>query len=753
VGVELQELEEAVPAPRGGPSFELFEPKLHPPPARSGAVERTDLVDRMMAAPEVRVVSVIAPPGAGKTTLLSQWAERREGVAWVSVDERDNDPAVFLTYAAAALNRVETIDPRIFRTLEFPGLSIAADAIPRLTTALASMQRPAALVFDHLEQLQNRDSLDALAQLTVGMPRGAQLVIASRTEPPLPMTVLRSRGDLFEISAADLAMDAAEARALLTAAGVELDEGDVAQLCERTEGWPVGLYLAALSLKDGTHRSDALFAGDDRLMADYLRSELVQRLPQRTMAFLTRTAILDELTGPLCDYVLGSEGSAEVLASLERSHLLVVALDRQREWFRYQNLFRDMLRAELKRREPELVPELHRRASTWSEANGRPEAAIAHAQKAGDADRAARIVAMVLTPVYATGRVSTVRDWIEWFEHRGVIGQYPAISVQAALFSALLGHPGRAESWAAAAETGDTSGPGLGGESSEAWLALLRSFLCRDGIDQMRADAVLARDKLRPASAWRPTALLLEAVADLFDGDDDRADSSFAHAYDVAIDCGAVLAATVALAERALIHAARYDWSEAERFAEQALSNVDSLYVIGNATTAFVYAVNARTLLHRGEIPRAEQQLALAARLRPLLTYAVPTLSAQTLLEMATAYLTLADTAGARTVLRDLRDILRQRPDLGFVSARAEDLEAKCDAIHPGLPGASSLTTAELRLLPLLATHLTFPEIGERLYVSRNTVKTQAISIYQKLGVSSRNDAIERARRCGLLGG
>jgi LuxR family maltose regulon positive regulatory protein len=246
--------------------------------------------------------------------------------------------------------------------------------------------------------------------------------------------------------------------------------------------------------------------------------------------------------------------------------------------------------------------------------------------------------------------------------------------------------------------------------------------------------------------------LLVEALADLLDGNDDRADSVFAHAHDVAVEYGAVLAASVALAERALIHADRDDWSEAERLAEQAMSTVDRAHIIGNATTAFVYSVHARTLLHSGEIPRAQEQLAVAARLRPLLTYAVPTLSAQTLLEMAAAYVALADTAGARAVLRDLRDIVRQRPDLGFVASRAEELREKCDAIHPGVPGASSLTTAELRLLPLLATHLTFPEIGERLFVSRNTVKTQAISIYQKLTVSSRSDAIERARECGLLG-
>ena len=350
-------------------------------------------------------------------------------------------------------------------------------------------------MLDHLEHLQNRDCLDALAQLTVRMPRGAQLVIASRTEPPLPMSLLRSRGDLVEIGAEDLAMDDLEARALLIEAGVELDDDEIAELCRRTEGWPVGLYLAALSLRDGTHhRPGSAFAGDDRLMADYLRSELLERLPRRTITFLTRTAILDELSGPLCDYVLSSDGSAEVLDSLEHSHMLLVALDRHREWFRYHYLFRDLLRAELKRREPELVAELHRRAAMWCEANGQPENAIGHAQKAGDADRVARIVAAVLTPVYASGRVSTVRDWLDWFEQHGVIEQYPAISVQAALFTAFLGQPARAESWAAAAEAAEGSASTLGGEPTEAWLALLRAFLCRHGIQQMRGDAVIARD-------------------------------------------------------------------------------------------------------------------------------------------------------------------------------------------------------------------------------------------------------------------
>jgi len=748
----LQELEEADPSRRGGPSFELFEPKLHPPLARSGTVTRAALVDRLLATPDVPVVSVVAPPGAGKTTFLSQWAEKRKRVAWVSIDDRDNDPAVFLTYAAAALDRVEPIDPLVFRTLDFPGLSIAADAIPRLTSAMSSML-PAALVLDHIEQLQNRESLDALAQLTVQVPQGAQLIIASRTQPPLPMTLLRSRGELFEIGPEDLAMDDAEAKLLLTGAGLELEDIDVAELRRRTEGWPVGLYLAALSMRDGKeHRPTAAFAGDDRLMADYLRSELLARLPQRTITFLTRTSILDELSGSLCDSVLHSDGSAEVLESLEHSHLLLLALDRQREWFRYHNLFRDLLRTELKKREPNLVPELHQRAATWCEANGKPEAAIGYAQRAGDADRVARLVAGVLTPVYASGRVATVGRWVDWFERHGVIENYPAICVQGAVFSTLLGQSARAELWAAAAEAAPDSSRTVGGESREAWLSLLRAFLCRQGVEQMLADAVTARDTLSPRSAWRPSALLLEGAARLLGGDPERADPIFTHARDVALHMGALPAATVALAEHAVISMDRSDWSEAEQSIDEALSIVASLFVSDYVSTAFAYAVAARTALHNGDIATAQERLALAARLRPLLTYALPTLSAQTLLEMAACYIARADTAGALAVLRQVRDILQQRPDLGFVASQADELRAKCDAARPGVPGASSLTTAELRLLPMLATHLTFPEIGERLMVSKNTVKTQAISIYQKLGVSSRNDAVERARQCGLLG-
>ena len=248
---------------------------------------------------------------------------------------------------------------------------------------------------------------------------------------------------MVEIGADELAMDRHEAQALLEGAGVGLTDADVDELVGRTEGWPVGLYLAALAVKAGGPRTAVrpAFTGDDRFMADYLRSELLAHLPQPRVAFLTRTAVLDRMSGPLCDAVLAADRSRPVLESLEGSNLLVVPLDRHREWYRYHHLFRELLQAELDRREPELITELHARAAAWCEANGLPEMAIDHAQAAGDADRVARLVALLAQPAYAGGRVDTVRRWLAWFEDRGLIERYPAIAV---LGTWMLGVAGQA---------------------------------------------------------------------------------------------------------------------------------------------------------------------------------------------------------------------------------------------------------------------------------------------------------------------
>jgi LuxR family maltose regulon positive regulatory protein len=611
-----------------------------------------------------------------------------------------------------------------------------------------------ALVLDHLELLDNQQSLDLVAELAAQLPAGTQLLLASRTRPPLPVALLRAQGRVVELGVEELAMDHEDARALLEGAGVGLDDTAVDELLARTEGWPVGLYLAALAHKASGPRRHAWagFTGDDRFMADYLRSELLAHLPPELVSFLTRTAVLERMSGPLCDAVLEATGSAQVLASLEESNLLLVPLDRQRRWYRYHHLFHELLVAELDRREPDLVPALHHRAAGWCEANGLPETAIDHAQAAGDADRVARLVWQLAMPAYGAGRVDTTRRWFGWFEDQGLLGRYRSVAVLGAWLHALVGQPAAAERWADAAEQGPAGGTLPDGLTGQSYLALLGALLCRNGLDRMRADTQVALAELSPGSQWRPTAQLLEGIGYLLAGETDRADPILAHAAEVATEAGALPAAAVALAERSLVAMHQQDWQQAATLAEQASGVVRAGALDGYVASALVHAVAARVAIHQGEVRQAQEQLARATRLRPLLTYALPYFAVQTLVELGRACLALDDAAGARVVLRQAHDILRRRPDLGILPTHVEQLRSKLDSNRGGAVGVSSLTTAELRLLPLLPTRLTFAEIGERLYISQHTVKTHASSVYRKLGVSSRSQAVQRLQEFGLGG-
>ena len=732
-----------------GPAFEFLESKLQPPWARSGIVPRTALVERLAAVTEP-VVCLVAPPGYGKTTVAAQWAERKGGrVAWVSVDRRDNDPAVLLSYVAVALDRFEPVEPAVFEALATPGVSVVATVLPRFSSWVSRMTEPVSLFLDHVEALENPECLDAVAELSLRLPPGSQVVLASRSTPRLPVALLQAQGRMRELGVAALAMDKDEAGALLDGAGARLSDTDTVALVDRTEGWPVGLYLAALALREGV--DVAAFRGDDRLLAGYLESELLARISPDRLSFLTRSAVLERMSGPLCDAVLDRRGSGPLLATLERSNLLLVSLDRHRGWYRYHNLFRELLGAELDRREPELIERLHARAAAWCEANGLPEMAVSHAQAAGDADRVARLVTALAQPAYAAGRVETARRWLTWFEERGLFHRYPTVAVLGAFIFALLGRPGPADRCLAAAERGPAGGTLDDGSTVGGDVALGRAFLCHQGPERMRADARAAQDGLAPANALQGTARLLEGVSWLLDGQPDRADQVLAGAVEVALQDGALPAATTALSERALVALGRHDWDAAAALVDQALGIVREARLDDYPHSALVRALAARTALHRGDGPAAREHLARAARLRPLLTHGLSVLSVPTLLELARAYVALDDPAGARTALRQARDVLQQRPDLGVLPAQARELEAALEQVGASGVGASSLTAAELRLLPLMSTHLSFREIGERLYLSRNTVKTQAISVYRKLGVSSRGGAVERVRELGLL--
>ncbi|MFL5880526.1 MAG: LuxR C-terminal-related transcriptional regulator, partial [Actinomycetota bacterium] len=535
---------------------------------------------------------------------------------------------------------------------------------------------------------------------------------------------------------------------------VELADGEVEELTRRAEGWPVALYLAALAHKAAGQRGNTgvAFTGDDRFLADYLHAELLAHLPAEHVAFLTRTAVLDRLSGPLCDAVLDTSGSAAVLASLERSNLLVVPLDRQRAWYRYHPLFRELLRGELERHQPELAGELTGRAAHWCQHHGLVEAAIGYAMDAGDADLAARGVEQAAISVYRSGRLATVQRWFDWFDDHGLVQRYPAVAMLGAWTQALGGHAAAAERWADAAEQGSYEGMLPDGSPSiEGWRALLRAKLCRHGVAQMRADAELALTLIPVGSLWRAPAQLLLGIAHLLAGDPGVADRVLAEAVEVAQDSGATVAASVALAERAILAIGRQDWQAAQTLVNQARSVVASAHLEACVTSLVVYAAGARGAIYHGNLDQAGQDLTRAQQLRPQATHALPYYAVQARLELTRACLALADLAAARGVLGEADELLRWRPDLGTLPEQASQLRSHLDRARGEVIGAAPLSTAELRLVPLLATHLTFREMGQRLYVSQHTVKTQAMSIYRKLSVSSRSQAVQRVQEIGLL--
>ena len=742
----------------GGSASDLVASKLRRPLTRPGTVCRSSLIERLARGGPRPVVSVVAPAGYGKTTLLSQWAERDgQAFAWVSVDEADNDAKVLLRYVAEALDAVEPIDERVFDALASPASSVPGSVVPRLGRAFSSMTSPVVLVLDDVHLLRNSECRAALSVLADHVPAGSRLVLAGRAQPPLRIARLRAEGKILEIGPGDLSLTCQETSSLLRDAGVTLGQDDVAELHQRTEGWPAGLYLAALYLREGGPLAGAAvsFNGGDRLVSEYMESEFLARISRRQRAFLTRTAVLERMCGPLCEAVLGVGGSASILADLAGANLLLVPLDRRGEWYRYHHLFRDMLLAELQRLEPGLMPVLRGRAAGWCVRNGWPEEALEYSMAAGDVDGAARLVGQLAVPAYRQGRVTTIRRWFRWLEERGGIGGHPMAAVLASLLSALTGRPVEAERWADAVDRwqyGDRTGPD--DPSAEAWAALLRAMLCRHGAEQMRADADEAVRRFAAQSFVTPTPALMQGIARILCGDLDGGDLSLEDAVSVGEVTGSPEHLAVALCERSLVAMARGQWDRAEVLAGQAGTVLHRAGIEESFATPLICALRARTAIHRADVPAAHRELLSAQHLRPLLTYALPHFAVQARIELARVHLTLTDLAGARTLMCEVDDLLKRRPGLGTLVGQAEAFRARLSRDRgASVPGASALTAAELRLLPLLSTHLSFPEIAAEMVLSRSTIKSQAMSIYRKLGASSRSQAVARSRALGLLEG
>jgi LuxR family maltose regulon positive regulatory protein len=734
--------------------FDLAEVKLAVPAIRPGTVSKADVIARLCTA-TVPFASAVAPAGYGKTTLLARWAEADpRPFAWVSLDRGDDDAVVFLRYIAAAIHRVEPLSPEVLDALSGPGANTWAKRVPRLGNALAALEHPLVLALDDLHAVANPSCLDVLAALFQYVPDGSLIAVASREEPALPLARWRAQGQVHEIGVADLRLDEREAEELLEAAGVELEAGELSELTERTEGWPAGLYLAALSMQAGAASSAGVerFDGDDRFVSEYFRLELLSRLPEDQARFLKYTSVLDRMSGGLCDAVLQTMGSGQVLRTLEHTNGFVVPLDRRGEWYRYHHLFGQLLRDELERSEPDLAPALNSRAMAWCIANDLPEAAIAYGHAAGDTDTVASLVDALTLPLYYDGRMETVEEWLGWFGDEELV-RYPALAVVGAWFRVLTGRPADAERWLALADGATSTIPlSDGSDTIEPWVATLRATMMQNGVEQALADADLALDQFPAESPWIPVALVVRGVAHALLGASDRATSDLSAAVETGLARGAIEDVYVAHAELALLAAKHGAWAEAGERARAAQTLVDEAGLGDYSTSAIAHVAIARVAVHETRQEDAHAALTRAHRLRPLLDHGIPWLTLQVGLELTRAHLALGEAGAARTVLTETEEVLDLRPDMGVLVDDARELHERVAATS-GSAGAwaMSLTGAELRLLPYLATHLTFPEIAERLFVSRNTIKTEAVAVYRKLGASSRSQAIERAVEVGLL--
>jgi LuxR family transcriptional regulator, maltose regulon positive regulatory protein len=716
------------------------EARVQIPAPRPGSVTRTALVNRLRASSTRRVVSVLAPAGYGKSTLLAQWAVRDERpFAWVSLAECDRNPLVLSAHIEAALGTIDCLGSR--------GRSPRA-----LAASLFALNEPIVLVLDGVELLRAKAAADLVAVLVERVPPGSTVVLAGRALPAGPLARLRAGGDLFELGTDDLALVPREVDLLLRGVGVELDEGELTGLAQRTEGWPVGVYLAGLAVKD--RRLSATVAGDDRFVADYFDFELFSALRADDIEFLTRTAILDTMCGSLCDAVLEAGGSARRLQSFERAGLFLVPLDRSRTRYRYHGEFRDFLRTELERREPRLVPDLNRRAATWCEGEGDVGAAIGYARAAGETEHLARLLGGQAVDAWLEGPADEVERWLAWFDTAEALERYPAIAALGARAHAIRGRTAAAERWLSVAESSPFEQALADGTPSIAsWVAVVRAAMCPDGAEKMAADAEAALAELAPMSPWRPTALVARGAAHILQREAERADLVLAEAAEAAEDQGAVPSLVAALAQRSLLALAHGDAARSSRLAVEARSLVGEHRLAGDVRCALALAASAWHELRAGSLERARADLERAEALRSQLTAALPWHSVQVALELGRLCLALLDVPRAREWLEHAGELFRRRPALGVLAARRDELEAEIELVaRTQEERASTLSPAELRLLPLLATHRSFREIGACLHVSRNTVKTQAISIYRKLGVSGRGEAIDRAVELGLVG-
>jgi LuxR family maltose regulon positive regulatory protein len=738
----------------------VLETKLTPPLVRAEHVPRRHLLAALQDAERAKLTLLAAPPGFGKSTLLAAWAASLDGadVAWLSLDESDNDPSRFFAYVAAAVRRVEPrLGARALAALGGPAADLAGVVLPRFLNDLAGLGRHVALVVEDYHLITNGEVHKTLGYLVERSPSTLRIVVSTREDPPLPLGRLRARGELAEIRADELRFTDEESLAFLTGSlAMDLSATDVALLQARTEGWPAALYLAALSLRG---RSDvsariAQFAGDDRYVVDYLSTEILARQAPELRAFLLRTSILQRFCGPVCDAVTGREDSAERLTELERSNLLLIPLDTKREWYRYHHLFGDLLRRELESTDRSGLRELHRRASAWYRDAGLVVDAATHALAGADTEAVAELVGRHYGLFVDRGQLDTIIGWLEALPEPAVAKDW-LLGFAGAVAYAHAGRFDSSERWLALAEAApqvlrngqEPAGPlaALAG-----YLRLLRGDLGASVALERRALAAMAR-----ADPVTTLAAQMVLAPGLWWTGGPREAIGIQEAIDrTAREAGLPAARVFSLGNRSAIALDDEDEQAAGALAHEAIEVMEAASLADHPWAAMAHIAHGAVLGRAGDLDSAAAEiqlgLALGERLRAWQLIAYGSLA------LAEVRHRQREPAAVRRLLARVRDMLEALPDPGDGLARLERTE-KSLRLRPvrrrdELPAPFwELSPRELEVLRLLPSRLSQREIAAELFVSFNTIRTHTRVIFSKLGVSSRTEAVARARELGLL--
>ncbi|WP_240521508.1 helix-turn-helix transcriptional regulator [Amycolatopsis vastitatis] len=727
------------------------------PPVRTGAIPRERL-QRQLRLAETRLTVVVAPAGWGKTSLLSGWAadagEKRR-IAWVSLDENDDEPVRFWSYVLTALHRVsDDISTGPLQALDGAGVAPTDLALPILLNELAASTRPHVLVLDDYHVLADPRIHEAVEFLVTYLPPSLRLVIAARTDPPLPIARLRARGELTELRASQLRFSPDEAVALVSAvAGNDLDGATAAAVWERTEGWAAGLQLAALALR----ADPAKAGGDDRHLLDYFAAEILPALAPAQRDLLVRAAPLERLSGPLCDAALQVTGSAGVLADLVRADLFVAALDDEQHWYRLHRLLRDALAREATTDPREVL----RRAATWFAAEDRIDDAVHHLQRAGrDDDAAGLLENNAETWFFPRGAAAT---YLRFGERLPGSAVGPTLALTLAYAAALCGDHARVNRWLDAADAAGTPDTVASG-----WHSFRAAVLCWratfGGPDAESARSVaLAQEafdlETEGGAPGHPNVRLALGGALALDGRFEEAAALLLDQWPrrdrdswppwVALNVGGSLAVC-------LVESGRGE--ECDRVLRETGPLAEAVERDRQEASAPGLAALRIAEGRRGYLSADVE--AAAVRLRRGVTLAElhprPTLLFLGLLYLADAELARGDRPAALAALARAREVVNDEPVSAYAAQRLEAAEARlgrAGARAAKRSGAlmEELTDREMSILRALQGPASQREIGAALYLSINTVKAYNKSLYRKLGVASRHDAVTAARDLGLI--